>query len=375
MTPRSLHQFVAGFNLGDAISHEALVIRSLARARGLASEIWCDPLRVPPERRSEIRDLSRAPAELGPNDVVLLHLSIGSPSNEVFTSLPVRRAILYHNITPPEWFRGLRDSIARQLALGLEQARALVGAAEVVLADSTFNAAELRAMGYNRVAVFPLALDFDRILTPPDPHQLAEWRDGRPNVLFVGRGVPNKRIEDLLAVFYYLQRYIEPTARLLHVGSWAGTELYLGRLRAKAREWGLRDVVFTGTLPQPRLSAAYAAASVFLCLSEHEGFCAPLIEAMAHDVPVIAFAAGAVEETLGGAGVLVHEKRFDLLAELIGNLLHNPTLRAGILSVQRRRLANLRRRDLAAELWTHLEAIYGPYHPGPVRTDSSPPLV
>lgn len=360
MSARSLHQFVAGFNLGDAISHEALLIRRLARARGLASEIWCDPTRVPPERRGEIRDLARARVELGPDDVVLLHLSIGSPANDVFATLPVRRAILYHNITPPHWFRGLRDSIARQLALGLAQARALAGAAEVVLADSSFNAAELRAMGYPRVEVFPLALDFEQILTPPDPRRLAEWRDGRPNVLFVGRGAPNKRIEDLLATVHYLQRYVEPAARLLHVGSWAGTELYLGRLRAKVREWDLRDVVFTGALPPSALSAAYAAAGVFLCMSEHEGFCAPLIEAMVHDVPVVAFAAGAVEETLGGAGVLVREKRFDLLAELIGRILRDTPLRTGIVERQRRRVAELRRRDPAAELWSHLDPILGP---------------
>ncbi len=360
MSARSLHQFVAGFNLGDAISHEALLIRRLARARGLASEIWCDPARVPPSRRSEVRDLARARDELGPEDAVLLHLSIGSPANELFAALPVRRAILYHNITPPDWFRGLRDSIARQLALGLEQARALVGAAEVVMADSIFNAGELRAMGHHHVEVFPLALDFDQVLTPPDPHALAEWRDGRPNVLFVGRGAPNKRIEDILAAFYYLQRYFEPSARLIHVGSWAGTELYLGRLRAKAREWGLRDVVFTGALPQPALSAAYAAAGVFLCMSEHEGYCAPLIEAMAHDVPVVAFAAGAVEETLGGAGVLVREKRFDVIAELLGRILRDPALRSGILARQRRRIAELRRRDPAAELWAVLQPLLGP---------------
>ncbi|MCX7818087.1 MAG: glycosyltransferase family 4 protein [Kiritimatiellae bacterium] len=360
MTARSLHQFLAGFNLGDAISHEALLIRRFARARGLVSEIWCDPARVPPEWRGDIRDLARARAELGPDDAVLLHLSIGSPANELFATLPVRRAILYHNITPPEWFRGLRDSIARQLALGREQARALAGAAHVVLADSAFNAAELRAMGYARAEVFPLALDFEQILTPPDSRRLAEWADGRPVVLFVGRGAPNKRLEDLLAVFYYLQRYVEPTARLIHVGSWAGTELYLNCLRAKVREWGLRDVLFTGALPQAQLSAAYAAAGAFVCMSEHEGYCAPLIEAIAHDVPVVAYAAGAVEETLGGAGVLLRAKRFDLIAELLGRIFRDPVLREGILMRQRRRLAEVRRRDPAAELWAHLAPVLGP---------------
>ncbi len=219
MSVRSLHQFVAGFNYGDAISNEARLIREMARRRGLASEIYCEPGRVLPELRREIRDVARAREELRADDAVLLHLSIGSVVNEIFAQLPCRRAILYHNITPPEWFEGLNETTARWLRLGREQARALAGVAEVNLADSAFNAAELRAMGYDRVQVYPLALDFTFIRTPPDRALLQEWGDGRLNVLFVGRGVPNKRLEDLLAAFHYLQRYVEPASRLIHVGS------------------------------------------------------------------------------------------------------------------------------------------------------------
>ncbi len=354
MSARSLHQLVAGFSRGDAISNEALKIRSLARARGLASEIYCEPGRILPELRGDVRDLARAATDLGPDDAVLLHLSIGSPANEIFPALRARKAILYHNITPPEWFEGVRDATARMLAHGREQARALAGTAAVTLADSAYNAAELEAMGHRDVGVFPLALDFGHIRAAPDRALLREYGDGRINVLFVGRGVPNKRIEDLLAAFYYLQRYVEPASRLIHVGSYAGCERYLSLLRARTREWRLRDVVFAGSIPQPQLAACYRTASVFLCMSEHEGFCVPVVEAMAHDVPVLAHAAAAVPETLGGAGVLFGEKRFDLVAQMIARIARDAPLRAGILAAQRRRLAAFESRDLAAELWHKL---------------------
>lgn len=354
MNPRSLHQILAGYSKGDAISNEALTIRAIARARGLASEIYCETARVLPELRGDMRDLSRAAAELGPEDAALLHLSIGSPANALFPSLRARKAILYHNITPPEWFEGVRDATARMLAHGREQARALAGTAAVTLADSAYNATELETMGHREVGVFPLALDFSHIRTAPDRGVMREYGDGRLNVLFVGRGVPNKRIEDLLAAFYYLRRYVEPSARLVHVGSYAGCERYLSLLRARTREWKLEDVLFPGSVPQPQLAAYYRRATVFLCMSEHEGFCVPIVEAMAHDVPVLAFAAAAVPETLGGAGVLFHEKRFDLVAEMIARIARDARLRAGILAAQRRRLATFESRDLAAELWLKL---------------------
>ncbi len=352
---RAIHQLVAGYAVGDAISNEARVLRDLFRRWGAASEIYCEPGRVAPELRGDARDLARAAAEIGPDDVVLLHLSIGSAANDLFPRLKGRKAILYHNVTPPQYFRGIRESLAHDLARGLTQVRALAGAASVNLADSAFNAGELRQMGYGEVGVLPLVLDFAALRGEPDPAVLRDYTgDGLINILFVGRGAPNKRIEDLLAAFYFFQRYVEPESRLIHVGSYAGTERYEALLKAKARELGIRNLDIRGTTRPRALTACFKAAHVFLCLSDHEGFCIPLIEAMVHDVPVAAYAAGAVPETLDGAGVLFREKRFDLIAETLGRLVRDPALRAGVIARQRRRLAAYEARDLAGELRTHL---------------------
>jgi glycosyltransferase involved in cell wall biosynthesis len=355
----AIHQLVAGFSNGDAISNEARVLQGFFRRWGLASEIYCETRRILPELRPLCRDLERAPAETGPADAALLHLSIGSDANDAFAALRCRRAILYHNISPPEYFSAVQPNTAALLARGREQAARLAGAAEVVLADSAYNARELAAWGYPPARVLPLVLDFDRILAPPDRATRRRYDDGRANVLFVGRCAPNKRIEDALAAFHYFQRYVEPASRFLQVGSFAGMERYHALLMTLQRDLQLRDVVLPGAVRQDQLSAFYRSASVFLCMSEHEGFCIPLLEAMAHDVPVLAFAAAAVPETLDGAGVLFTEKRYDLVAETMGRLVRDASLRAAVLAGQRARLARFRARDREAEVRAALAPLLG----------------
>ena len=350
----AIHQFSAGFSNGDAITNEVRALRGIFQSWGCESDIFSELKRILPELRKETRDIATAAQSIRPEDAVLLHLSIGSPVNEAFRQLRCRKALLYHNITPPEYFRGFQEQIATQLAQGRAQVKALAGVAEVNLADSAFNAAELRALGYGAVGVLPLVLDFARLRSGLSHARLRKYADGLVNILFVGRGAPNKSIDDVLAAFYYFQKYVEPQSRLIHVGSYTGLETYQSLIQTRVHEWQLANVELTGTLPQAELNACYRSARVFLSLSEHEGFCIPLIESMVHDVPVLAYAAGAVPETLDGAGVLIKEKRFDLIAEMLGRLARDQPLRDSVLAGQRARLARYEQRALAAELRQHL---------------------
>lgn len=347
---RAIHQIVAGYANGDAISNEARTMRALFRAWGYESQIYCERRRILPELRGEARDLEAGRGDFRPQDIVLLHLSIGSDVNDVFPALPGRKAILYHNITPPEYFRGVQEQTASLLDRGRRQAQALAGAAEIVMADSRFNAEEIAALGHADPQVLPLVLDFSMLRAKPDRRILRQYRDGLVNVLFVGRCAPNKKIEDLLNAFYYFQRYVQPASRLIHVGSHAGMEQYHALLLTRSRELQLKNVEFAGSVRQDELNAYYEVAKAFLCLSDHEGFCIPLLEAMTHAVPVVAYAAGAVPETLDGAGVLVREKNYDLIAETLGRVTEDEPLRAAILAGQRERLARYEKQDLAADL-------------------------
>ncbi len=351
---KALHQFVAGFSRGDAISNEAIVMRDIFRSWGAESDIFSEQRRILPELRSEARDIQQAEECIGPEDVVLLHLSIGSLVNDVFARLKCRKAILYHNITPPDYFRGVQEEIARNLARGREQARRLAQVAEVNLADSAYNAEEFMGMGCSAVEVLPLVLDLGKLRNGLDKRMLGEYQDGKTNILFVGRCAPNKRIEDILHAFHYYQRYVNPESRLILAGSYAGLESYYAYQLTVQRDLGLRDVIFTGSIPQEALNACYRASDVFLCMSEHEGFCIPVIESMVLDVPVLAYAAAAVPGTMDGAGVLFATKCYDLVAEMMGRLAVPGAFRSAVLNGQRARITRYESRDLGAELRNRL---------------------
>jgi glycosyltransferase involved in cell wall biosynthesis len=349
-----VHQFVAGFSRGDAISGEARLLRDAIRGWGCESEIFCERSRILPELRREAADFRDALPALRTDDVVLLHLSIASPLNEAFRTLPCRKAILYHNVTPSHYFTLINPATARYLEQGRLQMKRLHDAAEVVMADSAYNAAELRAAGYPPAAVLPPAIDLRALRGPADRRMLGELDGDGITVLFVGRCAPNKRLDDILFAFARFQHTVARDARLVFAGSYAGTERYYALLRAAARELGVRGVRFTGSIPQAALNACYRQADLFLSMSEHEGFGMPLIEAMALDVPVLAFEAAAVPETLDGAGVLFRDKRDPALLELMGRLARPSPLREAVLRRQRARLARYAARNLGAELRTHL---------------------
>ncbi len=351
MSDIAIHQLVAGFRQGDAISNEARAIRKVLRSWGVASEIVCEAPRAAPQVRAEIRTPQEIGASVRPGDVAILHLSIGTPINRFFTTLPCRKVILYHNVTPAEYFRLYNPALHDDLAAGRRQAAELAGVAELNLADSAFNAGELVAMGYRDVKVLPLIFNLDEFpIGTRDAATVQRLGEGRHNVLFVGRCVPNKRLEDLLVAVHYLQKNLDPTVRFVHVGSHAGVEAYHTLLLAQARELGLRDSVFFGPVTQAALNTCYDEAGVFLCLSTHEGFCAPLLEAMLHGVPVLARDAGAVAETLDGAGVLFKDPDPRLVAETMCEVLHDPVLRASIVARQNKRIDAFRARDIDAEL-------------------------
>ena len=283
----------------------------------------------------------------------MLHLSIGHRINLLFRELKCRKAIVYHNITPAKYFRLLNQPIARDLEEGRRHLRMLAGVADLNLADSNYNAAELVEEGYVDVKVFPLPINIDSLVRGGiDPKTRSDLGDGARNILFVGRVAPNKKLEDLLNVMYCLTR-IEPKTRLVHVGSEAGTEMYFAMLQAQVNALGLKKsgVKFMCGVPQNVLNACYATADAFLCMSEHEGFCAPLIEAMLHQVPVLSLASAAIPETLGGAGVLFGPPPdFPAIAETIAEVLRNRALRDQIVARQNKRLDAFRSRDLSADM-------------------------
>jgi glycosyltransferase involved in cell wall biosynthesis len=173
----------------------------------------------------------------------------------------------------------------------------------------------------------------------------------------VGRVIPNKRFEDVIRSFAVYQRWRNPRSRLLLVGDTRGFERSLHRLRELVRELRVEEVVFTGQVDDDDLYAYYRVADVFLCLSEHEGFCVPLQEAMHFHLPVIAYDTGAVRETLRGGGLLLQDKSPDLVAELLDRVTHGGPLRRAVLESQGRAIAGIRATDFGEVLRERLEPV------------------
>jgi len=348
---------VAALSYGDAIGNEALAIQGHLRRAGFESDIFAE--RVHPRMAHLARPLWEYGEVSSPETVCLFHFSIGSAAGRLIHHAPDRLVSIYHNITPAEWFLGFHSHLAGLCHHGRRELAAFAPRTELGLADSEFNRRELEAAGYGRTAVLPIVLDLDGYRRPPSPVARRLYDDGRVNVLFVGRIIPNKRIEDLIGVFALYQRHLEPRSRLLLVGDYRGHERYYDRLQERVRRLGTDEVIFTGHVDDDDLHAYYAQGDVFLCLSEHEGYCVPLVEAMAFGLPVIAYDAGAVKETLRGSGILLREKRPEVVAELIGRLREDDALRAAVLHTQERALATVRAIDFSALLQERLAPVLG----------------
>jgi glycosyltransferase involved in cell wall biosynthesis len=356
--PARVHQLLAALAYGDAIGDEALAIQRHLRAAGLESDIFAE--KVHPRMAHLARPLWQYAQVSAPETVCLFHFSIGSAAGRMIYHAPDRLVAVYHNITPARFFLGFHPHLVGLCHHGRRELAAFVPRTELALGDSEYNRRELEAAGFARTGVLPIVLDLERYRRPPSPVMRSLLAaGGRSTLLFVGRIIPNKRIEDLIAVFA-LYRRRDPRSRLLLVGDYRGHERYYARLRERALALGLSladDVVFTGHVEHDDLLAAYAAADAFLCLSEHEGFCVPLLEAMALGVPVVAYDAGAVRETLRGAGVLLADKDAELVAGVLWRLRPGGDLRPSVLATQRRALDELERTDFGALLLDRLAPV------------------
>jgi len=339
----AIHQLVAGFSAGDAISNDVLVLQEIFRSWGCRSEVFADPTFTEAVMRGRARDYRDFEAEDDADAVMIFHFAIGTKLAEWFTKLRAHKVIKYHNITPAHFYAATDERTSRALEQGRRELHAFAAVPELALADSAYNERELVEAGYPRTGIVPLAINFAALDAAPDAATLATYDDNATNVLFVGRVSPNKKFEDLIKAFFYFQKTSRRRSRLILVGAMDPLDRYAAYLHGLVRELDVRDVVFMRRLTQPELNACYRAADLFLCMSEHEGFCAPLVEAMHFGVPVVAYAQAAVRETLGGAGVLVQEKAFEQIAELMDLVLSDAALRRRVVAAQRERLAAFQR--------------------------------
>jgi len=346
---REVHQVVAALSPGDAVCNEAFEFQRLLRERGYTSEIYAGSI------APEMTGLGIAAAEYSGRSpsteaATIFHFAIGSPVAERILARNEALILRYHNVTPYEFFLGFSGHLVGLTYHGARALARFAPRASLGLAVSEFNRRDLVAASFTPTEVLPLAMNIAALDEPADPVVMSRFKDGRKNLIFVGRVAPNKKIEDLVRVFCAYQRYVEPQSRLFVVGDGRGFEHYSRRLAEMVSHLRIDEVVFAGAVTQAELNAYYRLADVFLGLSEHEGYGAPLIEAMRFDRPVVAYDAGAVRETLRGGGILLTEKKPEVVAELLGMVTTNAAFRAAVLETQKAALEKIDSVDIGERL-------------------------
>ncbi|MFA4848361.1 MAG: glycosyltransferase [Methanoregula sp.] len=327
-----IHQILPTLSPGDAIGNEARLMQSLFRQWGYTSHIFAENIH-PVTMAFNIEKYKEFSHK---DNILIYHYSIGSDITEFFKTLPDKKILIYHNITPPEYFIGINEVLYKLLKHGRESLPSLINSVELAIGDSEYNRQELEKMGFSRTDVLPILIDFN-IYHRFNDSLIQKFTDDYVNFLFVGRISPNKKQDDILKIFYYYKS-INPKSRLFLVGGFNGCERYINQLQDIVKKLQLSDVFFTGSVPFEDLISYYKIADIFLCMSEHEGFCVPLVESMYFNIPIVAYNSTAVTHTLGNSGIIVKEKRYDEIAELINVITEDNNLKMKIIELQKDRL-------------------------------------
>ena len=336
----TINQWVPAAHRGDAVGDSARRVRDLLRTRGFDSNIYA--LSIDDNLRDDVLPFDHVSSHAG--DATILHFAVPSIMSTKLTQLKSRTIIQYHNITPAYFFAPYDSGIFRIAALGREELKTLVGHVDVALGDSEYNRQELATLGFTSTGVMPIIVDTERITGSPGEPALEETLlgDGLANILFVGRIVPNKKIEDIIRLAEHYKRYVDTDYRFIFVGRTDAVPRYYNTILALIAEYQMpKDrFIFTGTVTESELATYYRASSAYISLSEHEGFCVPLVEAMSADLPILAFGATAIPETLGGAGICFSPKDLEYAAEMLGLLVYDEAVRSKVIAGQQSRVAD-----------------------------------
>jgi glycosyltransferase involved in cell wall biosynthesis len=327
----------------DAVTTQASEYRAAFASWGMAGDIHA--AHIEPAVRAQVRPLAELRAD--PGDLLLFHYSAYAPRLEPLLEWPQRKLLVYHNVTPAEWLWEHQPHVATLCALGRDHLPRWARAVDVAAAVSEFNAADLRAAGARDVRVVPIVFDPARL----DGAVASAPAASRARILSVGRLAPHKRPDLVLRVFELFRAACDPEARLDLVG-----EPLSRAYAAQLHELAGPGVTIHGRLDQEQLNRLWREADVFITLSEHEGFCVPLLEALATDTPAIARPIGGMPEVGGNAVLWTADRDLAVIAELVELAVRDAGLRTELAARGRKRLQAYAPERVLAQLRAAVEA-------------------
>lgn len=327
-------QVLDALDFGDGVSNDVIHLHEMLDELQVENYIyskWCHE-----KVQHYTNDIEKCnPKE---DDLVLYHFSGKSFICDIVTSFPCKVIIRYHNITPPSFFKKSNPEGYRSCMEGLEQIAALMKKIPYVWGDSQFNCSDLISYGAKpaNMRVLPIFMNLERLASAPSDEKLdCALKQGEKYILFVGRVVPNKCFEDILDLFECYYRFHNSATKLILVGNDACDQDYAREIKEKLDQLSCKQqVIFTGKVSDSQLYTYYRNATAFVCMSEHEGFCIPLLEAMYFHIPVIGYDSCAVPDTMGKSGVLVYKKDPAKIASLLNEICTDENLRSCIIAAQ-----------------------------------------
>ena len=343
--PRKIVQVVLDLRYGDAIGNDIIAIHRTLKKWGYDAEIYAEHVH---DRVQESAGQFAEMPGLTEEDILLFHFGGYCDFADLFEEYECKKVLVYHNITPAEFFEP-GSQMEEDAKKGRVQLRQMWDKVDFCIADSEFNKQELEELGFQcPIYVLPILLPFTEYQIPGDK-KILEGLEGYTNILHVGRIVPNKKIEDVIEGFSVYHKK-NPHSCLTLAGGYAETDSYYQKLQNKIKEEKIENVFFTGHIRFEELIAYYRSADVYLCLSEHEGFCVPLLEASFFEIPIIAYDAGAVPGTLDGAGVLLEDKAPERVADEIDRILNDENWKRQLIDGEKVRLAFFSEQNVQGQL-------------------------
>ncbi len=322
---------------GDAVGNDALAIYHGLKDAGYESVIAAESIDSRIEDKENVVHAHNLKF-ISDEDVVIYHFSTGHKLNQKFGELQCKKILRYHNITPPHFFCGYNKNLLLNCMQGYRELLQLRNRIDFCIADSDYNKKELMRMGFDcEIYVVPILIPFEDYQKEPNQDILEKYLDdGYTKFLFTGRISPNKRQEDVIAVFHLYQKLYNPKSRLFLVGKYDGMEKYYKKLVQYTEDLGVQNVTFTGQVGFDEILAYYRLADLFLCMSDHEGFCVPLVEAMNFEIPIVARDAAAVPETMEKGGIVVaRETSLEEIAGMCHKVILSKTLHDIIIKSQK----------------------------------------
>lgn len=344
----NIHQVMDALDYGDAVSNHAVNLRELLLEMGYNSGIYSKY--VHNNRKQLFNPVDKL--KVNNEDIILFHFSGKSEIVQKIIDMKCKKLLVYHNVTPAHFFEKI-GNFYKYCNEGLKQLKNITHSFDGFIADSEFNKNDLNKMGVNNVQVLPIVIDFEAMSSHIINESLLSQYKSRSqtNFLFVGRVAPNKKHEDIIDIFEYYYTNINRNSNLIFVGNYEHYMEYYTTLIKKIQSLHCKsNITFTGKVSSEDLHTYYKLADIFLCMSEHEGFCVPLLESMHYSIPTLAFDAGAIKYTMGDAGILIYEKDHKRIAELCNVIISDESLKEKIINKQKKWLIQYERQKIKDDL-------------------------